>query len=159
MYPGRKDPGNEVGKGSAEGTCGFLGHNTGTKLHYIVHITEGYKMPFYESPQRASFENNYSVNAHKDFVTKSIQELLVTGRIVQTAEENLLVISSLSVSVNKDKKRLILDLRYVNQHIYKQKIKFEDWRTAMNCGARAMFGTALYSACEFVRLSVCLSVC
>jgi hypothetical protein len=25
-----------------------------------------------------------------------------------------------------------LDLRYVNKHIYKQKIKFEDWRTAIN---------------------------
>ncbi len=95
-------------------------------------ITESYKIPFYETPPRASFENNCSTNAHKEFVTKSIQELLVAGPIVQTNEDNHIVISPLSVSVNKDKKRLILDLRYVNQHIYKQKIKFEDWRTAMN---------------------------
>jgi hypothetical protein len=66
---------------------------------------------------------------------------LVTGRIVQTNEDNLLVISPLSVSVNKDKKRLILDLRYVNQHIYKQKIKFEDWRTAMNYFGKGKFFT------------------
>ncbi|CAB4032640.1 Hypothetical predicted protein [Paramuricea clavata] len=73
-------------------------------------ITEGYKIPFYETPPRASFENNGSTNAHKEFVTKSIQELLVTGRIVQTSEDNLLVISPLSVSVNKDKKHDGLDM-------------------------------------------------
>jgi hypothetical protein len=32
-----------------------------------------------------------------------------------------------------------LDLRYVNKHIYKQKIKFEDWRTAIN-----YFGAGTY---------------
>jgi hypothetical protein len=43
------------------------------------------------------------------------------------------LINPLSVATNKsDKKRLILDLRYVNKHIYKQKIKFEDWRNAIN---------------------------
>ena len=32
--------------------------------------------------------------------------------------------------MKNDKKRLILDLRYVNQHVYKDKIKFEDWKIA-----------------------------
>ena len=45
----------------------------------------------------------------------------------------MVVINPLSVATNKsEKKRLILDLRYVNKYIYKQKIKFEDWRTAIN---------------------------
>ena len=39
------------------------------------------------------------------------------------------VVSPLSVSISSSgKKRLILDLRHVNQSVWKQKIKFEDWR-------------------------------
>ena len=39
------------------------------------------------------------------------------------------VVNPLSVTVqNSGKKRLILDLRYVNKHIYKERIKFEDLR-------------------------------
>ena len=39
------------------------------------------------------------------------------------------VINPLSVYINSSgKKRLILDLRYVNGHVYKDKIKFEDWK-------------------------------
>ena len=40
---------------------------------------------------------------------------------------------------NQGKKRLILDLRYENKHIFKQKIKFEDWKTAIN-----YFGTGKF---------------
>lgn len=36
------------------------------------------------------------------------------------------VVSPLSVSTKGEKKRLVLDLRYVNQHIYKDKVEFED---------------------------------
>ena len=43
------------------------------------------------------------------------------------------MINPLSVSVQScGKKRLILDLRYVNQHIFKQRIKFEDWRVRLD---------------------------
>ena len=43
------------------------------------------------------------------------------------AEKPPEVISPLSVSINSSgKKYLILDLRYVNSHVYKDKIKFED---------------------------------
>lgn len=65
-------------------------------------------------------------------MTKAVKELLLSRRVVETERENLVVINPLSVSVqNSDKKRLILDLRYVNKHVLKQKIKFEDWRTAI----------------------------
>ena len=44
------------------------------------------------------------------------------------AEKSPEVINLLSISINSSsKKRLILDLRYVNIHVYKNKIKFEDW--------------------------------
>ena len=39
---------------------------------------------------------------------------------------------SLSVSVQSSgKKRLILDLRFVNRHVRKQKVKFEDLKVAL----------------------------
>ena len=96
-------------------------------------IREGYKIPFYSTPEPATFPNNRSAHVHADFVSEALLELLSTCRIVETRKEDLVVINPLSVATNKsDKKRLILDLRYVNKHIYKQKIKFEDWRTAIN---------------------------
>ena len=52
--------------------------------------------------------------------------MLLSGFMIQvkTPPE---VISSLSVSINqKCKKRLIFDLRYVNGHLYKEKIVFDD---------------------------------
>ena len=43
------------------------------------------------------------------------------------------VITHLSVSVQaKGKKRLILDLRYVNSHLQKKSIKYEDWKVAIS---------------------------
>ena len=63
-----------------------------------------------------------------DFVEESISELLKCDSIIE-AEKPPEVINPLSVSVNSSgEKRLILDLRYVNGHVYKDKIKFEDWK-------------------------------
>ena len=62
----------------------------------------------------------------------SITQLLITDRIVQVEEHDLIVCSPLSVATQPGgKQRLILDLRYVNNPVYKQTIKFEDWRTAL----------------------------
>ena len=44
------------------------------------------------------------------------------------------VVNPLSVSIQSvGKKRLILDLRHVNQFIWKQKFKCEDWRMLLSC--------------------------
>ena len=43
------------------------------------------------------------------------------------------VVNPLSVSVRANgKKRLFLDLRYVNKFIGKMHVKYEDWKTAMS---------------------------
>ena len=91
-------------------------------------IDNGYKIPFYKTPKRASFCNNESALKNKNFVEESISELLKCSSIIE-AEKPPEVINPLSVSINSSgKKRLILDLRYVNTHVYKDKIKFEDWK-------------------------------
>ena len=90
-------------------------------------ISQGYKIPFFEIPQPSSFKNNKSAGDNSEFVSSSIQELIRTKRVVE-APFIPKVVSPLSVSSNKGKKRLILDLRYVNKHVWKDKVKFEDWK-------------------------------
>ena len=54
----------------------------------------------------------------------------MSGSVVQVSSPPH-VVNPLSVSVQSGgKKRLILDLRHVNRHIWKEKFKFEDIRNA-----------------------------
>ena len=54
---------------------------------------------------------------HSDFVEQAILELLQSDRVIEISEPAF-VVNPLSVSVqNTGKKRLILDLRHVNQYI------------------------------------------
>ena len=62
---------------------------------------------------------------HTDFVDSAIQDLLNRGLIV-TCEVQPTVVNPLTVSIHSNgKKRLILDLRFVNKHLWKQSVKYE----------------------------------
>lgn len=103
-------------------------------------IKEGYRIPFYVTPAGALFKNNHSALQHAEFVYEAILELVSTNRVVEVAKSHLKIINPLSVSVqNCGKKRLILDLRYVNQHVFKQRFKFEDWRVAQDFFEKGYF--------------------
>ena len=95
----------------------------------ILEVVEnGYKIPFLTDPQQAFFKNNKSAISNSDFVEGAILELLDTGRIRET-DTAPFIVNPLSVSTSRyNKKRLILDLRHVNKHVYKQKIVFDDWK-------------------------------
>ena len=63
-------------------------------------IDNGYKIPFYKTPKRASFcNNNQSALKNKNSVEESITELLKCGSIIE-AEKPPEVINPLSVSIN-----------------------------------------------------------
>ena len=80
-------------------------------------IDKGYTIPFITVPQNAFFDNNHSAFMHADFVLEAIQELLLSGSVVQVSSPPH-VVNPLSVSIQScGKKRLILDLRHVNKHI------------------------------------------
>ena len=71
-------------------------------------------LPFLSLPDPAVFNNNRSSLVHAEFVEDAIRELLESGRVVEVYVPPL-VVNPLSVSVQATgKKRLILDLRYVN---------------------------------------------
>ena len=61
------------------------------------------------------------------FVAGSIQNLIKEGCVIETSEIPT-VVNPLPVNVNSSgKKRLILYLRYVNAHLIKDYIRFDDW--------------------------------
>ena len=95
-------------------------------------IEHGYRIPFHSTPPVSFSSNNKSALAHSDFVNEAISELLVTKRIFgsEVLPHN---VNPLSVSVQSSgKKRLILDLRFVNKHVWKHRVKFEDLKVALN---------------------------
>ncbi|XP_067029241.1 uncharacterized protein [Acropora muricata] len=89
-------------------------------------IREGYKLPLLTIPQSALLRNNKSAFDNCSFVSKAIADLLA-NQCVDVVDSQPWVVNPLSVSVRDDgKKRLVLDLRHVNPHLYKYKFKCED---------------------------------
>ena len=95
----------------------------------VLHIIEnGYKIPFFEKPEKAHLSNNKSSLKNEKFVLDSVSEMIKISSIKEV-EAPPKVINPLSVSENSaSKKRLVLDLGYINEHLYKYKIKFDDWK-------------------------------
>ena len=128
-FPSTSDPPANV-KGRLRANLQFW-KDIGAPAFILDTIQEGYKIPFRETPVPISFSNNASSFDNWQFVFDSITQLLQTERVAQVQAHELIVCSPLSVATQpRGKKRLILDLRYVNSHVYKQATKFEDWRTA-----------------------------
>ena len=64
----------------------------------------------------------------REFVTSSLEEL-VQNRCIRKVDARPHVCSPLSVITNSQgKKRLVLNLRYLNQFLLKEKFKYEDLR-------------------------------
>ena len=91
-------------------------------------IREGYKLNFEGIPIEKCFKNNQSALNNVEFVNETLRELLNSGAIIEVPFQPT-VVSPLSVNTRPSgKKRLILDLRYVNKHLVKEHIEFSDWR-------------------------------
>jgi len=92
-------------------------------------IKNGYKLPFVHIPRESYKKNNKTALDNSSFVSNTINELLDSGSIIEVPFKPT-VINPLSVSFNSSgKPRLILDLRFVNDYLVKDHIKFDDWRT------------------------------
>lgn len=89
-------------------------------------IEFGYKLPLLITPPPRIFRNNKTALDERLFVEYAIYSLLVLNCVEELAESPGIVYP-LSVSKQKSgKKRLILDLRHINCHLYKSKFKCED---------------------------------
>lgn len=102
-------------------------------------IKNGYVIPFLNNPPLMFFRNNNSALVHSDFVNEAILVLVNNGCVIEIPFRSF-VVNPLSVSVNSSgKKKLILDLSELNVFIKKKKIKFEDWRVALNYFTKGCF--------------------
>ena len=98
----------------------------------ILDILEnGYRIPLKSEPQSCFLKNNKSALERGSFVENEIQELLNSGRIREVDQPPYLV-NPLSVSTNGSKNRLILVLSWLNLFVYKEKIKFDDWKAMLH---------------------------
>ena len=105
--------------------------NIGASQWLIKVLCEGYCLPYVELPLSKFFGNHNSASCHSEFVSLEISKLLVSGALLEVSSNNVQVCNPLGVAVNSSgKPRLILDLRYVNQHLRSCKFKYEDIRTA-----------------------------
>lgn len=101
-------------------------------FQYILKVIySGYEIPFVSIPPPMLVRNNKSATNNADFVTSEISQLSKTGCVVEVTHRPYIV-SPLSVAENRSKKRLILDLSRLNNYVKYEKIKFEDWKTAMD---------------------------
>ena len=81
------------------------------------------------TPPPVHLKSNGSALEHSDFVNDAILELLQDDRIHELTVPPE-IINPLTVSVQSSgKKRLILDLRHINLHVFKQKFKCEGLHT------------------------------
>ena len=93
-------------------------------------ISQGYKLPLKEIPSKVILKNNRSSLDNDSFVQEAIGDLLKSKAIVET-DKIPYVVNPLTVAQNTNKKRLVLDLRHVNECLVIDKIKFEDWKVAL----------------------------
>ena len=94
-------------------------------------VAVGYRLPLFRKPPPAFFKNHASARQESQFVGSALHELTRAGCIV-TAERQPVICSPLSVvESTSGKKRLVLDLRYVNKFLWKDKFKYEDIKTAI----------------------------
>ena len=99
---------------------------------YVLRIIEyGYEIPFISNPPSMYFSNNKSALSNEKFVTGAISELVQSGCVIKVPFKPH-VVSPLSVAENRSKQRLILDLSTLNYYVKKDKVKFEDYNTALD---------------------------
>ena len=102
--------------------------NLGASKFVLETIENVYKISFIDTPTSFIASNNKSAFDYHHFVSEAVNELL-QQKCVEEIPERPDIINQLSISIQGQKKRLILDLRHVNKFIYKQHFKCEDIRT------------------------------
>ena len=82
-------------------------------------------------PERTVCKNNKSALLESEFVSEAISDLLDSG-LIQKCINPPYMVNPVTISVPASgKKRLILDLREVNKHFWKEKVKYEDIKVAL----------------------------
>ena len=94
-------------------------------------VQEGYKLPLITLPPTSCQPNHKSAIDNEQFVTEALAELLA-HRCIKEVYAKPYICSPLSVVTNDGgKKRLVINLKFLNQYLWKEHFKYEDLRTLM----------------------------
>ena len=94
-------------------------------------IRDGYKLPLLSIPAPFSGSNQKSALDSAEFVTSAIKELLVNRCICKVTNKPRVCSPLLVVRNSEGKERLVLNLRYLNQYLFKESFKCEYIRVAL----------------------------
>ena len=94
-------------------------------------LINGHKSTLSEIVHPYERRNNKSFFEHEEFAIKSILELVEKGK-VELVSEKPHIVNPLSVAVQRNKNRLILDCSHLNQFVEVPKFKYEDVKEALN---------------------------
>ena len=145
-----------VVKGKLQECLGFWKEELQAPPSVIKVIEQGYLLPLKNEPSPKITKNQVSAIANQQFIDQSLSELLQTGcvRVVDSAPH---ICSPLAVvEGSTGKKRLVINLRYLNQFLWKQKFKYDDLRVALNFFERGdyLFSFDLKSGYHLVDIAV-----
>ena len=94
-------------------------------------ISEGYRLPFVYLPESKVFNNHSSTGLYSDFVSIAVDSLYEGGCVRKVAVQPRVCSPLLVVTSRSGKQRLVVNLRYINRFLWKDKFKYEDIHTAM----------------------------
>ena len=94
-------------------------------------VRQGYILPFRSVPESRFFKNQSSALKHKEFVSQAVIDLVSYGCVVELKDPPFVCNPLLVVTSRSGKKRLVVNLRYINQHLQIDKFKYEDMRTGL----------------------------
>ena len=94
-------------------------------------ITNGYPIPLTNIPPMYKSDNHASAIENSIFVNEALTELLADGCVIPL-ESIPHICSPLMVVINDSgKKRLVLNLKFLNKYLVKHRFKYEDLRTVL----------------------------
>ena len=92
-------------------------------------IKEG---PLFQVPPNFYRENDNSVFEYRNFVDKAVKDLLKAQCIRVVVDRPCICSPLLVVKSAEGKMWLVINLKYLNWYLWKQKFKYEDLRTALS---------------------------
>ena len=108
-------------------------------------------------PRPVAFPNRRSAMQHEDFTDGAIRDLVESGMAVlhdPSLHDPVAVINPLAVVVQRTKKRLVVDLRYVNRFVRYEPVRYEQLTDVLSFVQRGWFAivTDLKSGYHHLRL-------
>uniref|UniRef100_A0A1X7UTU3 CCHC-type domain-containing protein n=1 Tax=Amphimedon queenslandica TaxID=400682 RepID=A0A1X7UTU3_AMPQE len=94
-------------------------------------VAQGYMLPFVSLPEPRMFLNQKSVLTESGFVKKAVANLHRDGCVRRVMEQPRVCSPLLVVTSRSGKQRLVINLRYINKFLWKDKFKYEDMHTAL----------------------------